>query len=268
MAALTITRILHSSVLLDFDGSTILTDPWFSERPGYYHGEPYGVALGNLPPLVGVVSSHAHYDHFDMEAFQAYPDKAMPMVVKRDRGRMARLARNAGFTTIVELEPWESTMLGPIKVTAAPAAHSVPEITYLLEAHALTVYFGGDTLLIPELREIPVRFPHIDVALLPVNGLEIRPAFNRKVVMDAREAAELCAILQPRYAVPVHYTFTAGPLRDRLLLKYTGTAEDFAEATARRAPATTVRILAPGEPLVVQALETPAPSSGPTAALA
>jgi hypothetical protein len=50
-------------------------------------------------------------------------------------------------------------------------------------------------------------------------------------------------------AVPIHYAFTAGPLRDRLLLKYDGTPERFQQAVARQAPDTRVRVLAPGEPL-------------------
>jgi hypothetical protein len=48
----TVTRIAHSTVLIDFDGHRVLTDPWFSERFGYYHGEPYGIALADLPRIV------------------------------------------------------------------------------------------------------------------------------------------------------------------------------------------------------------------------
>ncbi len=60
------TRIVHTSVLLDFDGTTVLTDPWFSEKPGYYPGEPRSVAsAADLPHLDGIVVSHGHYDHFD-----------------------------------------------------------------------------------------------------------------------------------------------------------------------------------------------------------
>src|SRR5262249_45904694 len=39
-ATLKLTRVAHSSVLLDFGGPVVLTDPWFSEKAGYYHGEP------------------------------------------------------------------------------------------------------------------------------------------------------------------------------------------------------------------------------------
>ena len=219
MPTLTVTRVAHASVLLAFGDHTILTDPWFSERRGYYRGEPLGVALADLPPLTGVAVSHGHYDHYDMAAFAAYRDKAVPMVVKR--GTVAA-AHAAGFANVTELDPWETAQLGPITVTAAPAKHSVPQNTYIFQAGGRTVYFGGDTLLIPELAEVARRFPRIDLALLPINGLRIRPMLGRKIVMGPEDAAELCGLLRPRVAVPIHYRFTGGPLNDRMLLGYAG----------------------------------------------
>ena len=254
-----VTRIGHATVLLDFDGCRILTDPWFSERWGYYHGEPYGLTLAELPHLDGVIVSHDHYDHFDLHTFRHYPDKSVPMLLKRG---LAAKARAAGFHNVRELDAWETTTLGPLTITAAPGKHKVPEITFVLEGLGLSVYFGADTLLIPELREVARRFPRIDLALVPVNGLQIRPMFNRQVVMNAKEAAELCALLRPRVAVPIHYAFTGGPIQDRLVLKYTGTAEEFAREAAQHTPGTSVRILAPGEPLVVMA-STTADQGGP-----
>lgn len=203
-----------------------MTDPWFSQRRGYYWGEPLGMSLGDLPGLTGVAASHGHYDHYDIGAFAAYPDKAVPLAVKRGTAEAAR-------------------------VTAAPAKHGVPENTYVFEANGFTVFFGADTLLIPELSEVARRFPKIDLALLPINGLAVRVLLNRQMVMNAREAAELCAILRPRYAVPIHYRFTAGPVRDRLVIKHHGDPEEFAREASGRAPGTRVRILEPGEPLTV-----------------
>lgn len=71
--------------------------------------------------------------------------------------------------------------------------------------------------------------------------------FNRKVVMDDKDAAKLCTILKPRLAIPIHYKFTAGPARDRAILKYTGTAEGFADAVSRNGSTTRVKILTPDE---------------------
>jgi L-ascorbate metabolism protein UlaG (beta-lactamase superfamily) len=177
----TVTRIAHSTVLIDFDGHRILTDPWFSERFGYYHGEPYGITLADLPRLDGVVVTHDHYDHFDLGAFRAYPERAVPMVVKRGLGEKAPKAR---FTDVREVDAWESTTVGSVQVTATPGKHGVPEVTFVLAASGRIIFFGGDTLLIPELREVGRRFPSVDLALLPVNGLVLRPMFNRQVVMN------------------------------------------------------------------------------------
>jgi L-ascorbate metabolism protein UlaG (beta-lactamase superfamily) len=245
--ATTVTRVAHSCVLLDFGGQVLLTDPWFSEKAGYYRGEPLAFAPATLPELSAVIASHDHYDHYDLDAFSAYQDKAVPFVVKRG---MAGKARRAGFTNVTEAEPWDEVNVGGLRVTAAPARHGVPEITFVIQGADTTVFFGGDTMRIPDLDEVPRRFGVIDLALLPVNGLRIRP-FNRQVVMNAEQAGEYCGVLRPKVAVPTHYAFTAGPVRDRLFLKYDGTPERFQRAAARHAPETTVRMLDPGEPLVL-----------------
>ncbi|MCX4095889.1 MBL fold metallo-hydrolase [Nocardia sp. alder85J] len=248
MPTTTVTRVTHSCALLNFDGRYVLTDPWFSEKPGYLRGEPLAHTPATLPPLAAVVASHDHYDHYDIDAFAAYPDKNVPFLVKRG---MAGKARRAGFTAVTEIEPWEQISVRDLTITAAPAEHGVPEITFVLQGAGRTVFFGADTLRIPGLDEISERFPAIDLALLPINGLRIRPAFDRQVVMNAEEAGEFCAVLRPALAVPIHYAFTAGPLRDRFFLKYDGTPERFRQAVAKHAPGTRVHVLAPGEPLTV-----------------
>ena len=146
-------------------------------------------------------------------------------------------------------------------MTAAPARHSVPEVSFVIEGDGQAVFFGGDTLRIAELDEVATRFGRIDLALLPVNGLAIRPAFNRQVVMTAEQAAELAGVLRPRVAVPSLYAYTAGPVRDRLLLRYDGTADRFGAALRAAAATTQAKILEPGEPLTVNDASTPPPGS-------
>jgi L-ascorbate metabolism protein UlaG (beta-lactamase superfamily) len=94
-----------------------------------------------------------------------------------------------------------------VTISAAPAKQGVYEVTFVLRAGADAVYFGGDTLLIPELAEVPTRLGHINLALLPINGLQIRPANDMQVVMNASDAAQLTALLKPELAVPHHYAF-------------------------------------------------------------
>lgn len=245
-APLTLTRVAHASVLLDFDGDIVLTDPWFTESSQYHHGEPLGVALDELPHLRAVVASHGHYDHFDIEAFAAYPDHDVPFFVAPG---MAEDARDAGFTNVHELDPWEEGHAGPITITAAPAEHGVPEVTFVLEGKGNTVFFGADTLRIAALDEVAERFPQIDLALLPVNGLR---AVGNQVVMSADEAAELTAVLHPSVAVPIHYAFRGGWFTENVILSYEGTPRAFTRAARRRAPETRAVVLQTGQELVLR----------------
>lgn len=244
-AEMSVTRIAHAGVLLDLGGFHVLTDPWFSEKTHYHPGEPLGMALDELPRLGAVVATHAHYDHFDIETFARYPHKDVPFFVGPG---MAEAARAAGFTAVRELTPWESASVGPLTVTAAPGKHGIDEVTYVLQAHGMTVYFGGDTMLIPQLAEIRTRFPSIQLALLAVNGLH---AVGTQVVMNAREAAELAGILGAEVAVPMHYAFQGSWFTDTFILKRDGSAEEFARAARTAAPDTQVRILPPGQALAI-----------------
>ena len=87
---------------------------------------------------------------------------------------------------------------------------------------------------------------HISLALLPTNGLHVRPADNLQVVMNAREAAELTAILRPELAVPHHYAFTKGFLGDRLITRSDKNPLHYQEASRDLAPGTSVHIVEPG----------------------
>lgn len=241
--AFSVTRIAHASVLLDFGNATVLTDPWFSQKMHYHHGEPLGITMDQLPRLTAVLASHEHYDHFDIGSFAAYPDKAVPFFVGPN---MVDAARAAGFTNVRELRPWEAATVGPLTITAAPAAHKVPEVTFVVQANGSTVYFGADTLLIPELDELPKRFPSIQLALLAINGLSV---MGKQVVMNAEEAAELAGQLGAEVAVPTHYRFHGSWFTDSLILSYDGTPERFTAAIKARAPATTGVVLEPGQVL-------------------
>lgn len=248
--SLAITRVTHSCHLIEIGGMTVLTDPWFSQKTFYHPGEPIAFRPEELPHLDAVVISHEHYDHCDLGAFKRYPDKDVPMIVA---GPVVEKARRVGFTNVTPLEAWESTTVGDLTFNAAPGEHGVYEVTYVITAGGRSVYFAGDTLLTPELRSLPDRFGIPDVALLPVNGLQLRMAGNRQVVMNAEDAAELTSVLRPKLAIPQHYAFTAGRVGDRIILKSDKDPTLYVDAARRYAPDVPVAVISPGERRVVPA---------------
>jgi L-ascorbate metabolism protein UlaG (beta-lactamase superfamily) len=245
-ADLAVTRIAHASVLLEMGDKRILTDPWFSQTGAYRQGEPLGIALENLPKLDLVIASHEHYDHFDIETFAAYPHKDVPFIVGPN---MVEKARAAGFTQVRELKVWESAQVGDITVTACPGSHGVDEVTFMLQAYGSTVYFGGDSRLIPEMDELPKRFPSVQLALLSVNGLH---AMGKQMVMSDVEAAQLAGKLRAEVAIPLHYRFQGNWFTETFILSMEGTPERFAEEVKRSSPTTQVRVLEPAERLVLK----------------
>lgn len=268
MMSLTIVRVAHSCSLIRLGPWSFLTDPWWEDSPLYAAGEPRALSPGELPPLTAILVSHAHRDHCDLGRM-AEVARDVPVLGNR---QVAKVARRHGFTDVRELAPWqasgfaqlvhatgdpgggaagEASASGPVTVTATPAKHGVPELTFVIEAGGRRVFFGGDTLYIPELDWLPRRFGGFDLALLPVNGLRIRPLANRQVVMSAREAAELTAVLRPAVVVPQHYAFDSGPIGNALLTKKERDPSVFVREVARLAPTTRVEVLEPGAELVL-----------------
>ena len=90
---------------------------------------------------------------------KAYTDKSVPIIV---RVGTKKNALDHGFNNVNELDHWQSVTIGDIKITATPAKHMIPENTYILQIAGRVIFFGGDTLFIPELQEVAIKFPSIN----------------------------------------------------------------------------------------------------------
>jgi L-ascorbate metabolism protein UlaG (beta-lactamase superfamily) len=64
------------------------------------------------------------------------------------------------------------------------------------------MYITGDTLVMDALKEIPRRYPDIDLALLHLGGTRV---LGILVTMDAEQGVEILQIVNPNRAIPIHY---------------------------------------------------------------
>lgn len=242
----------HATVRIAVDGGTVLTDPVLSRHVGHLRRLvpiPPGIAEG----LAVVAISHLHRDHLDLPTLRTI-DPAVPVLAPAGAGAALR---RAGRREVIEMSPGDTASVGGLVIRATPAAHSAgtrgrrrrgaprPQaLGYVVEGPP-RVYFAGDTDLFPGMTDLA---PGLDLALLPVGGWgpTLGPGH-----LDAERAARALRLLNPRIAVPIHWGTYApvGVRRGAGYLRTPGT--DLARAALRLAPAVEVRVLAPGDTLVI-----------------
>jgi L-ascorbate metabolism protein UlaG (beta-lactamase superfamily) len=242
-AAPSLTWVGHSTVLIEANGTRLLTDPLLRRRVAHLR-RVAGSAAALDDELDAVLVSHVHYDHLDLPSLASL--RAKRFVVPRGAGR---ILRRRGLGPVVELAEHDELDLGGLTVRATHAAHAarrilgavVPSLGYLVSGSS-RVYFPGDTELFDGMR----RLAPLDVALLPVAGWGPRTGRGH---LDPERAAEALRLLQPRVAIPIHWGTYLRVLmnRDGELLREP--AERFRRRAAELAPEVTVRILEPGEQL-------------------
>ena len=199
------TWIGHSTVLLQFGGLNLITDPVFSQRafPVQWLGprrvmDP-GLSIGELPPLDLVLLSHNHYDHLDRPAVKQIARKhpratwVVPLGVRQ-------YLRGCGVREIIELDWWDRTVVGGVTVTATPARHfSARGLTdrnrslwsgFAVEAAGRRVWFAGDTAYHPEFGAIGERLGPFDLVMIPIGAYDPR-WFMRVVHVDPEEAIRI-----------------------------------------------------------------------------
>jgi len=176
-----------------------------------------------------------HGDHWDRVS-QRTLDHTLPVVTTHHAAK--RLHRR-GFGAAHGLAVWDNHVIEKgstrVVITALPGRHAPapvhrflpPVIGTMLEfgqpgqAPQRRLYISGDTLLVDELNEIPVRFQSVDAGILHLGGTRLpagaRLPFGLTVTMDGRQGAELAQLMDLPKVVPVHfddYGVFASPLSD------------------------------------------------------
>jgi L-ascorbate metabolism protein UlaG (beta-lactamase superfamily) len=225
-----------ATVILRYAGFTILTDPNFLHAGDHVH-LGYGLTskrltnpaidIEELPPLDFCLLSHLHGDHFDRIAEERL-DKNLPIITTQ---HAAAALKRKGFQRTFGLETWEAITINKgqaqLRISSMPGKHAPgllsallpPVMGSMLEFQTagkklLNLYISGDTLLFKDLKEIPQRYPEIDLGLIHLGGTMI---LGLMLTMDGRQGVEAVKLIRPKKVIPIHYndyTVFKSPLED------------------------------------------------------
>jgi N-acyl-phosphatidylethanolamine-hydrolysing phospholipase D len=213
----TATWIGHSTVLVQMDGVTFLTDPIWSETAGPGAGlgarrlVPPAMSLDDLPPIDFVVVSHSHYDHADLPTLRALAERGAHVFVPL---KLGAVLRDDGITAVTELDWWESAAFESVTVHCVPARHwsrrgLFDENETLWSGWVVTgptrrFYFAGDTGPTASFAVIGERLGPFQLAALPIGAYE-PVAMMGTVHMNPEQAVAAAGDLRAERVLGVHW---------------------------------------------------------------
>jgi L-ascorbate metabolism protein UlaG (beta-lactamase superfamily) len=210
---LTVAWLGHATVLVNFHGTWILTDPALEQRVGIGRGaaklgprrlvQP-ALRPAELPALDLVLLSHAHMDHTDRGTLRAIP-RDTPMVVQPGNRDLVRR-----FRRVEELAWGERTTLDGLELESVEVRHWGARMVtdrhrgyggYLLRKGGRTVLFAGDTAYTESLAQLRSRGP-VDLAILPIG------AYDPWIYNHAspEQAWAMFRQLGGEYLLPIHHS--------------------------------------------------------------
>jgi L-ascorbate metabolism protein UlaG (beta-lactamase superfamily) len=185
----------HATVLINFFGMNIITDPVLSSRIGLNIAGLFTIGprrlvapaltFEELPPIDLLLLSHAHLDHLDVPTLDRF-DRSIPVVLAANTyDVISRL----GFETVFELDWGRWTTVGDLRVEALQVKHfgwrypwehdrsrGNPDgrsyNAYLLSRRGRHLVFGGDTAYHEHFRMLADRGLRIDLAVMPIGAYD------------------------------------------------------------------------------------------------
>ncbi|WP_242090094.1 MBL fold metallo-hydrolase [Curtobacterium sp. DN_7.5] len=174
-----LTKYNHATVVLEQDGTTLVIDP------GTFTPESADL----LRSAVGVLITHEHFDHFDVEAVRSGLEANPALVVRGPQAVVDQLGTHDGRVTAVqagdafEVGPFPVRVFGEEHAVIHPDIPTIANVGYLV---ADRVFHPGDAYLVPG---VPVP-----LLLLPTSGPWTHTA----------EAVDYVRAVAPERAVQIH----------------------------------------------------------------
>ena len=215
----TATWIGHCTLLLQFGGMNMLTDPHFTNRAspvpfaGPKRTTPVGLALSDMPGIDIVLLSHNHYDHLDYSSILMVNEHS-PGATFIVPLRLGNWVRECGVKNIVELDWWQEKKVGGISVTSVPTQHWSNRIVidrnktlwsgFVLDSGDFKFLFIGDSGYSKDFGDIRDRFGGFDLAAIPIGAYNPR-WFMKEAHQNPEEAVQCMLDLNAKKAIATHW---------------------------------------------------------------
>ncbi|KAI1373137.1 Metallo-hydrolase/oxidoreductase [Hypoxylon crocopeplum] len=221
---ITITYVGTATAILDIDGITFLTDPYFSPEGTAWdvgiatltsHYEP-AISLQQLPPIDAILLSHEdHPDNLDEISRNHLLDGRNVLTTVDGASKLSPRPGVQG------LKPWEKTTLNlggkKFEVTATPCQHlpggECTGFIFTTKDFGTTgglpnaIYFSGDTVYLEELARIRENF-HVSVAIFNLGAATVilpGSAEPLLITMDGAQGARLFREIGADVLIPMHF---------------------------------------------------------------
>jgi L-ascorbate metabolism protein UlaG (beta-lactamase superfamily) len=211
-----VTWVGHSTLIIQIDGKTILTDPIWSDRasPVQFAGPkrhvPPGIALKDLPHIDVVLISHDHYDHLDQNTIEFLGNDPLYLVPLK----VGEIIESWGITNYEEFDWWDSITFNQVEFICTPAQHfsgrnplaqnNTLWASWVVRSGEISCYYGGDSGYFPDYAEIGEKYGPFDLAALPIGAYKPR-WFMAPVHMSPIEAVDAFLDLKAEMFVPIHW---------------------------------------------------------------
>jgi L-ascorbate metabolism protein UlaG (beta-lactamase superfamily) len=212
--SLTAAWLGHATVLINFYGTWLLTDPALRSNVGVNIA---GLTLGprrlvkpalsipELPPLDAVLVSHAHMDHCDLGTLRRLPRRKTQVVVQRGNRDLVRR-----FRQLHELEWGESVEINGARIEAIKVNHwGARKLTdkhrgyggFLISKRGRAIVFGGDTAYTNAFASLRQR-AQIDLAILPIGAYD--PYIHAHA--NPEQSWAMRKEMNATYILPIHHS--------------------------------------------------------------
>ncbi len=177
----------HSTVLINFQGLNIITDPVLGRRVGAETllgtiGAKRFIApalrLDQLPPIDLVILSHAHMDHFDTATLRRLPGSPQVVTARATADLLEKTGLHRHYSLGWGEAACVKSLAGDIQVEAFEVRHWGARWRYdrqrgyngyILSRGGQRVIFGGDTAYTDTFAALRGKGPY-DLAIMPIGA--------------------------------------------------------------------------------------------------